>query len=240
MISRMSSTPVRLAASISSTSTCRPSAIDAAGVADAAGVDRRPALPVRPGAVQPLGDDPRRGGLADAAHAGQHEGVGDAVRLEGVAQRAHHRLLADQVGEGLGPVLAGEHAVGGFGGGLGQEIPKVRVRLAPTYAAAAIATRDARMPGLAGAGGFRAKLLILPNKIANTRMWCQVNSGGRKVCVGCRRANGSAPPKEAQSAGGSQNTRSRGLRRRAAVAGCDWVCASSGHDCGNASTSLRR
>ena len=73
----------------------------AAGLAGPAGLDRRPALPVRPDAVQPLGDDARRRGLAHPAHAGQHEGMGDAVRLEGVPERPHHRLLADQVGEGL-------------------------------------------------------------------------------------------------------------------------------------------
>ena len=58
----------------------------------------------------------RGGGLADPAHARQHEGVGDAAGREGVAQRAHHRLLADQILEGARPVLAGDDGVGAHGG----------------------------------------------------------------------------------------------------------------------------
>ncbi len=49
------------------------------GLANAAGVDRRPALPVRPDAVERLGDQAGGGGLADAAHAGQQEGMGEAA-----------------------------------------------------------------------------------------------------------------------------------------------------------------
>ncbi len=52
--------------------------------------------------------------LPIAAHAGHDEGLRDPVGLEGVVQRAHHRVLADQVGEGLGPVFARENLVGGF------------------------------------------------------------------------------------------------------------------------------
>ncbi len=80
--------------------------------ADAAGIGGRPAGPVRPHAVQRAGDDPRRRGLADPAHAGEHEGMGDAPCGEGVAQGAHHRFLSDQVVEGGRPVFAGEDAVG--------------------------------------------------------------------------------------------------------------------------------
>jgi hypothetical protein len=46
--------------------------------------------------------------FADPAHAGHQEGVGDAVALDRVAERADHRLLPDQLGEGLRPVFAGE------------------------------------------------------------------------------------------------------------------------------------
>ena len=113
MISRMSSTPVREAASISSTSTWRPSAMARQGSQTPQGSIVGPPAPVGADAVQPLGDDPRGGGLADAAHAGQHEGMGDAVGREGVAQGAHHRLLPDQVGEGLRPVFPGEDLIGG-------------------------------------------------------------------------------------------------------------------------------
>jgi hypothetical protein len=85
-------------------------------LAHAAGVGRRPAGAVRPDAVQPLGDDARRRGLARAANAGQHEGLRDAVGLEGVLQGAHHGVLSDQVGKGLGPVLARQNLVAGVGG----------------------------------------------------------------------------------------------------------------------------
>ena len=43
--------------------------------------------------VERPGQQPRRGGLADAAHAGEHEGMRDPARGEGVAQGADHRLL---------------------------------------------------------------------------------------------------------------------------------------------------
>ncbi len=56
--------------------------------------------------VQRAGDQPRGGGLADAAHAGEHVGLGDPARGERVGERPDHGLLADQLGEGLGPVFA--------------------------------------------------------------------------------------------------------------------------------------
>jgi hypothetical protein len=43
------------------------------------------------------GQDARGRRLADAAHAGEHEGMRDAAGGEGVGEGAHHRLLADQV-----------------------------------------------------------------------------------------------------------------------------------------------
>ena len=56
-------------------------------------------------------DQPCGCGLADAAHAGQHIGLGDAPRSERVPERAHHGLLAYQLGEDLGPVFAGKRGV---------------------------------------------------------------------------------------------------------------------------------
>ena len=53
----------------------------AARFADVAGRDRRTALPVRPDAVQRLGDEARGRGLADPANAGQQEGMGNAPAL---------------------------------------------------------------------------------------------------------------------------------------------------------------
>ncbi len=83
-----------------------------------AGVDGRAAGAVGADAVQALGDDACSGRLACAAHARQHEGVRDAVGGEGVAERADHDVLADQVGKGLRPVFPGKDAVGGgFGHG---------------------------------------------------------------------------------------------------------------------------
>ena len=108
----MSSTPVREAASISITSTWRSSAIARQLLADAAGIDGRAALAVGPDAVEGAGEDAGGGGLADAAHAGEHEGMGDAAGGDGVGQGAHHRLLADQGGEVDGPVFAREDAIG--------------------------------------------------------------------------------------------------------------------------------
>ena len=46
---------------------------------------------------------------ADARH---DEGLGDAVGQKRVFQRADHRLLPDQIGEGFGPVFPGQHLVG--------------------------------------------------------------------------------------------------------------------------------
>ena len=83
----------------------------AARLADIAGGDRRPALPVRADAVQRLGDQPRGRGLADPAHARQQEGMSNPAALDGIGERLHHRILADQLGEGLRPVFARQHAV---------------------------------------------------------------------------------------------------------------------------------
>ena len=63
--------------------------------------------------VEGAGQKAGGGGLADAAYAGQHEGMGDAARGEGVGQGADHGLLADQVLEGAGPVFARQHLIGG-------------------------------------------------------------------------------------------------------------------------------
>src|SRR5256886_1816314 len=50
-------------------------------------------------AVQALGEDPRDGGLADAARAGEQERVMHASALERVHERTAHVLLADELGE---------------------------------------------------------------------------------------------------------------------------------------------
>ena len=90
----MSSTERFEAASISITSSEVPSAIDDAGLADAA---RRQGRPVD--AVQRAGEDLRHRGLAGAARADEQVGVVDAVALDRVAERADDVLLPDDVGE---------------------------------------------------------------------------------------------------------------------------------------------
>ena len=75
-------------------------------------VDGRPVhRAVRQFVVERAGDDARGGGLADAAHAGQDEGLRDAAGGEGVRNGADHRLLADQVVEAGGAVFARQHAI---------------------------------------------------------------------------------------------------------------------------------
>jgi hypothetical protein len=61
--------------------------------------------------VEGAGENACGRGLADAAHAGEHEAVRDPPRSEGVAQRLHHGFLADQVIERLRPVLARQHDI---------------------------------------------------------------------------------------------------------------------------------
>ena len=87
----------------------------AAGLALPAGRDRRTALPVGADAIERARQDARRRRLADAAHAGEDEGVRDALRGDGVGERLHHRLLPDQLGEDARPVFAREHPVVGAG-----------------------------------------------------------------------------------------------------------------------------
>ena len=62
--------------------------------------------------IQRAGEDARGRRLADAAHAGEDPGLRNAPGLERVRDGAHHRVLADQVGEGRGAVFARQHAVG--------------------------------------------------------------------------------------------------------------------------------
>ena len=80
--------------------------------ADPAGFRRRPAVAVRPDAVHPLGDDPRCRRFTGPADAGHDKRLRDTIRLERVFQRAHHRVLPDQIGKGFRPVFAGQYAIG--------------------------------------------------------------------------------------------------------------------------------
>ena len=78
-----------------------------AGVADAARIGGRALL-----AVQAARQDARGGRLADAARAGEDEGLRDALGGNRVAQRLRDAALADHVVESLRPPLAGEDLVG--------------------------------------------------------------------------------------------------------------------------------
>ena len=67
---------------------------------------------VRQFVIQRAGKDPRRGGLADPAHAGQDPGLRNPPGLERVRHGADHGVLADQILETGGPVFARQHAIG--------------------------------------------------------------------------------------------------------------------------------
>ena len=82
-------------------------------LADAAGFGRWATCSIRTDAVHPLGDDACRRGFASAADARHHKGLGNAVRLKRVFQRADHRILAHQINKGLGPVFAGQNLISG-------------------------------------------------------------------------------------------------------------------------------
>ena len=67
---------------------------------------------IRQFVIQRAGENPRRGGLADPAHAGQDPGLRNTPGLERVGDGADHGLLADQVVEAGGAVFARQHAIG--------------------------------------------------------------------------------------------------------------------------------
>jgi protein tyrosine phosphatase (PTP) superfamily phosphohydrolase (DUF442 family) len=80
---------------------------------------RRAAGAIRADTVHPLGDDPRGGGFAGATDARHDEGLRDPVGGKGILERADHRILPDQIGKCLRPILSGENLIW-FGGGFGH------------------------------------------------------------------------------------------------------------------------
>ena len=84
-------------------------------LAHAARFGRGAARTIGADTIDPLGDDPCGCGFAGAANARHHEGLRNAICLKRVFQRAHHRLLADQIDKGLRAILAGKDAIGGVG-----------------------------------------------------------------------------------------------------------------------------
>jgi hypothetical protein len=77
-----------------------------AGLAAAARIRGRPA-----GAAQGARQNPRGGGLADAARPGEHERLREPPARQRVAQRPRHRLLPDDIVELLRPPFARDHLV---------------------------------------------------------------------------------------------------------------------------------
>lgn len=63
------------------------------------------------GAVQGLGDNPGRGGLADPPYTGQYKSVCNPVCRKRIPQDTNHGFLANQFGEVSRPVFSGEDLV---------------------------------------------------------------------------------------------------------------------------------
>src|SRR5207237_3715513 len=61
--------------------------------------------------------DPRGRGLANPADPGENPGLRNAARFERIRDRAHHRVLADEIVERRRAVFARQHAIGGGRGG---------------------------------------------------------------------------------------------------------------------------
>jgi hypothetical protein len=75
-------------------------------------------------AVETLGEDAGDGGLAHPAGAREEKGVVHAAALERIAERTHHVLLAHQLSECPGSILARQR-------GIGHWNPIVRRRVNP-------------------------------------------------------------------------------------------------------------
>ena len=112
MISRMSSIPVCEAASISITSMCRPSEIARHGSQTLHGVIVGPPCPSGPMQLSALAISRAVEVLPTPRTPVSRKAWAMRPRAIALARVCHHRVLADQLGEGLRPVLAGEHAIG--------------------------------------------------------------------------------------------------------------------------------
>ncbi len=80
-----------------------------AGVTSAAGI----AIGGAVGTVDGLGEDAGGRGFSNAARAGEEEGMGDAVREDGVFEGLRDGFLAHEFIEGLGAITPGEDCIGG-------------------------------------------------------------------------------------------------------------------------------
>ena len=69
-------------------------------------------LNARPaGTIQRLGKDTGRGSLARAAWPHEQISMSQTVLCDGIAERAHHMILTEHIGEGLRAVFTGENLV---------------------------------------------------------------------------------------------------------------------------------
>jgi hypothetical protein len=66
---------------------------------------------IRQFVIQRAGENPRGGGFADAAHAGQNPGLRDPAGFEGVRNGTDHGILADQIVETGGAIFSRQHAI---------------------------------------------------------------------------------------------------------------------------------
>ena len=112
MISRTSSTPVRLAASISTTSGWRSARMARQLSHTPQGSAVGPPLPSGPMQLSARAMMRAVVVLPTPRTPGQHEGVRDPVQRERTAQDANHRVLPDQIIERRRPVFARENPVG--------------------------------------------------------------------------------------------------------------------------------
>ena len=80
-------------------------------LAHAAWLGRDTAVAVGADTIEGTRQNPCGGRLADAANTGQEEGLGDPSALDRVPQGAHEDVLAAQLVQGLGTVLARQNAV---------------------------------------------------------------------------------------------------------------------------------
>ena len=82
-----------------------------AGCAHAAGAGGDTASPVRPRAVQTLGQYAGNGGLADAAGTGEEVGVVKPTLVQGIRQRTNHMILARHLREVSRAVFPRQHDI---------------------------------------------------------------------------------------------------------------------------------
>jgi hypothetical protein len=120
MISRMSSMPVCEAVHFEHVDVARIDdrlAVNAEFLhMDRRLIDRGTAVSRRKLIVESARENARGRRLADAANAGEQIGLMNSIEVEGVFERADHRLLANEVGESGRSVFARQHAIGAWRG----------------------------------------------------------------------------------------------------------------------------